>query len=144
MINPKLHTTEHIMWQVFKSKLNQFRSKSLQFTDQYCRFDFFTKQELSQKNLEELTRLVDGVINQHLEIVTEMISRKNAQGITDLSLIPKSIDSVRIVRIGNFSIEACAGEHVKNTSEIGEFQIVEFKKIGKDTFRIKFTLDNLN
>lgn len=141
MTNPKLHTAEHILWQVLKNKLNLLKNRALQFTENYCRFDFITDKEFGEKDLQEITKTVDEVINKNLKVTIEIISREKAKNIVDLSLIPKNIDPVRIVKIGDFSIEACGGEHIENTSEIGKFQIIEYKKIGKNTFRIKFTLD---
>lgn len=141
MTSPRLHTTEHILWQVLKNKLSFLKTRALQFTEDYCRFDFVTEKELDEKDLQEITGIVNEVINRNLKVTIETISRKEAKDIIDLSLIPENIDPVRIVKVGNFSIEACAGQHVKDTVKIGKFQIIEYKKIGKNTFRIKFTLD---
>jgi len=143
MINPKLHTAEHILWQVLKNKLNLLKTRALQFNESYCRFDFVTDEELDEKDLREITEIVNGVIDENLEVIIETMPRENAKNIIDLSLVPETVDSVKVVKIGNFSIEACAGEHVKNTSEIGKFRIIEYKRIGKNTLRIRFTLDNL-
>lgn len=140
MVDSKLHTAEHILWQVLKGKLSSLTTRALQFAENYCRFDFETDRELSKEDLREITKTVNELIGKGLELTIEVIPRQKAKDIVDLSLIPEKISSVRIVKIGDFSIEACAGQHVKNTSEIGDFQIIEYKKIGKSTFRIKFTI----
>lgn len=139
--NPKLHTAEHILWQALKNKLSLLKTRSLQFTENYCRLDFVTDKELNEKDLQEISNTVNEIIDKSLEVAIEIIPREKAKNVVDLSLIPEHIDPVRIVKIGDFSIETCGGEHVKNANEIGEFKIIEYKKIGKNTFRIKFSLD---
>lgn len=141
MTNPKLHSAEHIFWQVLKNKLGFLKTRALQFTEEYCRFDFITTKELSGNDLEEITLTVNEVIARNLEVIIEKMPRQGAEKIVDLTLVPLSTGIIRIVRIGDFSVEACIGEHVKNTSEIGRFRIIEYKKIGENTFRIKFVLD---
>lgn len=144
MTNSKLHTTEHILWQVLKGKLSSLKTRALQFTNDYCRLDFITNnEELNKKDLKKITKTVNEVIDKNLKVAVEIMSREEAKDKVDLSLIPRTVRKVRIVRIGNFSIEACANQHVKYTSEIGKFRIIEYKKIGKNTFRIKFTVNNL-
>jgi len=47
---------------------------------------------------------------------------------------------VKVYSIGDFSREVCAGPHVNNTKELGEFKILKVEKIGAGLLRIKASL----
>ena len=81
VVNPKLHTAEHILWQVLKNKLDWLKTRALQFTENYCRFDFVTDKELDEKDLQKITGIVNEVINRNLKVTIETISRKEAKNI---------------------------------------------------------------
>ena len=61
-----------------------------------------------------------------LENVTiEYLTHAQAAEIVDLSKLPEGVsETLRIVRVGDYDACACAGAHVKNTSEIGTFKIL--------------------
>jgi len=51
--------------------------------------------------------------------------REEAAAIVDLSKLPDDASStLRIVRVGDYDACACIGAHVRNTAEIGHFQIL--------------------
>ena len=50
-------------------------------------------------------------------------------------------DTVRVYRIGEYSLEYCGGPHVKNTSELGHFVIKKEEAVGTGIRRIKATLE---
>jgi len=50
-------------------------------------------------------------------------------------------DTVRLYKIGDFSLEFCGGPHVKNTSELGHFKIVKEEAVSAGVRRIKATLE---
>jgi len=52
-------------------------------------------------------------------------------------------DRVTVYTIGKVSREICAGPHVKNTSELGKFKIVNQESIGSGVKRIKGVLESI-
>ena len=50
-------------------------------------------------------------------------------------------DTVRIYKIGDFSLEFCGGPHVKNTSELGKFRIAKEEAVSAGIRRIKAVLE---
>lgn len=56
--------------------------------------------------------------------------------------LPKNLEMLRIVSIGDFDVQADGGTHVKNTSEIGKVKILKTENKGKENKRLYWTLDN--
>ena len=59
---------------------------------------------------------------------------------TRLDLIPKSVKELRIVEVENIDTDACAGTHVKNTSEIGQISVTKTLSKGKQNRRMEITI----
>ena len=60
---------------------------------------------------------------------------------TNMNLIPKFIEQLRVVQIGDgVDLCPCAGTHVSNISEIGDISIIGKKSKGKGTQRITYEL----
>jgi misacylated tRNA(Ala) deacylase len=58
----------------------------------------------------------------------------------NLDLLPKSVQRLRIIQVGEIDICPCAGTHVRNTSEIGTMKIIKRESKGKDRERITYNL----
>ena len=62
-----------------------------------------------------------------MPVTIEYMSREEAAAIVDLSKLPEdALETLRIVRVGDYDDCACIGVHVANTSEIGEFRIISY------------------
>ncbi len=59
---------------------------------------------------------------------------------SNLDLLPQSIRRLRIVDIDGFDVCPCAGTHVRSTTELGKFHIIEREKKGKDRERLTYEL----
>ncbi|MHA2282740.1 MAG: hypothetical protein ACXAC5_18000 [Promethearchaeota archaeon] len=55
-------------------------------------------------------------------------------------MVPKSVQDFRIITIGEYDFAACAGTHVKNTSEIGKIKLLSTKNKGKLRERIVYSI----
>gem|GEM_PF-105920 len=131
----QIHTSEHVFWQVLKNKYPSLRTAGLELNEEKTRIDYKCDQDLTKVDLGKLEEEVNEITAKGLPVVFEVLSRDEAAKKTDLSLVPENIKEIRLVKIGDFSCEACIGEHVTNTSQIGRFKILEVKRIGKDSYR---------
>jgi misacylated tRNA(Ala) deacylase len=61
---------------------------------------------------------------------------------TKINLLPEGIKEVRTVELVGLDLQADGGTHVKNTSEVGRMQVVDYKSKGKINKRIYVELDN--
>lgn len=91
---------------------------------------------------KKLEDTVNAIINLQLPVTTEFITQEEAYGRFDLKRLPEDASqTVRVVKIGNYDECLCIGNHVNNTSEIGNFKIIsqDWDESNK-RWRIRFKL----
>jgi misacylated tRNA(Ala) deacylase len=83
---------------------------------------------------------VNAVIARDLKVTEEYMPMGEAEKIVDLSKLPNDVsETLRIVRIGDYDVCACIGEHVERTSEIGRFEIISHD-YENGRWRVRFKL----
>ena len=92
----------------------------------------------SHYEIKELERIVNEKIKDSLPVTREEISPKKAKDEGALGFFEhKYGDVVSVYTIKGFSKEICTGPHVKNTKEIGEFNIIKEEGVAAGIRRIK-------
>jgi len=140
----KLHTACHLLNQALRVVLknpNIFQ-KGANITAERLRFDFNLDRKLTSEEKQQIGDWVNKKIQEAIpvelqELTTKEAKTQGAQGIFD----DKYGDKVKVYTIGNFSKEICAGPHVKNTSELGNFKITKEESSGSGVRRIKAILE---
>ena len=89
------------------------------------RFDFSHFAAVEPEQLREIEERVNEQIRADLEVSAfqEELEKAKAMGAQAL-FGEKYEDQVRVVRIGDFSLELCGGTHVRSTGEIGAFDLL--------------------
>ncbi len=107
-------------------------------TSERLRFDFTHVQAVTKDQLAKITTLINQEISNRLQVSSSIMSMDNAtkEGATAL-FGEKYGDQVRVLKIGDFSIELCGGTHVKNSEEIGVFNIVNESSLSTGVRRIE-------
>ena len=101
------------------------------------RFDFSHFEAVTTEQLLEVERLVNAQIRANHEVVTEVMDIDAARAAGAMALFgEKYDDEVRVVRMGDFSIELCGGTHVKRTGDIGFFKILSESGIAAGVRRV--------
>ncbi len=135
----KNHTATHLLHQALKDVLGEHANQagSLVAPDR-LRFDFTHFHALSAAELDKIEQIVNKYIWKQLEVETMMRSLEEAKAMGAMALFgEKYADTVRVVKVGDYSLELCGGCHVRNTAEIGLFKIVAETGIGAGTRRIE-------
>ncbi len=138
----RLHTASHILSQVVHKETGALITGNQLDLDK-SRIDF-DLENFDREKLAEYCNKANEIIKQNLEVTTEILPREKAMEIPSVvklaGALPPSIPELRIVKIGDFDIQADGGTHVKNTSEIGEVEITGAENKGKNNRRLYFRL----
>ena len=139
--DPQMHSAEHILNQTMVRMFGCERSFSSHIEKKKSKCDYHFNRPLSVEEEIELSSRINRVIDDHLDINEKQITLKEAGMLFNLRRLPEeSGDSIRIVSVGDYDHCPCIGPHVKNTSEIGHFQLVS-TSFEENILRIRFKLN---
>jgi len=120
-----MHSAEHILNQTMVRMFGCSRSVNAHIEKKKSKCDYYLPESPSEEQVIEIQKKVNEVIDRHLPVYEELMSREEAAKVADLSkLSAEASDTLRIIRIGDYDACACIGQHVENTSEIGKFEII--------------------
>lgn len=124
---PPMHTAEHILNQTMVRMFGCPRSRNSHIERKKSKCDYLLAEAPTDKQMTEVERIINEVIDRHLSVTCEFMSREEAAKYVDLSKLPDNVsETLRIVCIDGYDACACIGEHVKNTSEIGHFKMLTY------------------
>lgn len=133
------HTATHLLHKALREVLGETATqKGSLVTAERLRFDFQHNAPLSANEIQRVNEIVNNNILESWQTLTEEkdIATAKAEGATAL-FGEKYGDTVRVVRIANYSQELCGGTHVENTAKIGAFCIVAQDSIGAGVRRLE-------
>lgn len=135
-----MHTAEHILNQTMVREFGCKRSMNAHIERKKSKCDYFLDTDPGMERMQEIERKVNEVIRKNLPVTVEFMPKEKAAGIVDLSKLPADASAtLRIVRIGDYDTCACIGTHVNNTSEIGEFKLLNYD-FQEGRLRLRFKL----
>lgn len=104
----------------------------------YLRFDFTHTDALTHDEMKKVGKLVNEAIFKALPVSASIMKKDEATKKGAMALFGEKYgDEVRVLEMGDVSIELCGGTHVKNTSEIGLFHIVSEGSLSNGIRRIE-------
>jgi alanyl-tRNA synthetase len=144
----KLHTATHLLHQALHDVLGDTRQEGSDINSKRARFDFRSDRKLTEEEIKKVENIINGKINENLPVNKIEMDKSEAEKTGALHFFKnKYPDKVNVYYVGPsleeaYSKEFCAGPHVKNTGEIGEFKITKQKSVGRNIKRIKGIIIN--
>lgn len=138
--DPQMHSAEHILNQTMVRMFGCERSFSSHIEKKKSKCDYRFNRPLTSEEEAELTNRINQVINSYVAVTEKLISLAEAEESFNLQRLPEdSGDTIRIVSVGDYDDCPCIGPHVKNTADIGQFQLIS-SSFEEEVLRIRFRL----
>jgi len=133
------HSATHLLHAALKQVLgDHVNQKGSQVTADRLRFDFSHSQALSAEELNAVEALVNAQIRQNNAVEANVMNIDDAKSKGAMALFGEKYgNEVRVLQMGDFSIELCGGTHVSRTGNIGLLKIVSEGGVAAGVRRIE-------
>ncbi len=133
------HSTTHMLQKALRLVLGNHVEQAGSFvSDKRLRFDFTHFEAVTENQLKEIENIVNKEILAADSISTQVLPINEAKKLGATALFGEKYgDEVRVVKMGEFSIEFCGGCHLKNTANAGMFKLLSESGVAAGVRRIE-------
>lgn len=136
-----MHTAEHLLNSAMVKRYSCGRCFSAHINKKKSKCDYYFDRNLTGREILDLQDEINQQVQNDLKVKSIHMDRRAAQEQYDLGRVPEAadLDTVRIVKIGEYDACPCIGPHVESTRHIGRFEITT-TDFNDGVLRIRFKL----
>jgi alanyl-tRNA synthetase len=133
------HSTTHLLHKALKEVLGSHVAQAgSEVNTQHLRFDFSHFEAMTKEQLTEVEAKVNNAILSAMPIVVKEMPIDEAKKLGAAAQFGEKYgDTVRVVSMGDYSVEFCGGTHISNTSQAGLFKILSEGGVSAGVRRIE-------
>ena len=138
-LTEKNHTATHLLHKAIKETLGNHSNQQGSYNGpDKLTFDINHYESITKEQILNIERIVKEKIKENIKVDTKEMPIDEAKKLGATMLFGEKYGQfVRVVNIGNWSIELCGGTHLDNTNEIDNFVITSVESIGSGIYRFE-------